>query len=40
MLYFLNQLDLSGYLESDDYKKFDCIKKILTDKNQKIIQRN
>ena len=31
VLHFLNKLDLAGYLESDDYEKFNCIKKVLAD---------
>ena len=29
MLHFLNQLDFVGCLESDDYEKLNCIKKVL-----------
>ena len=26
VLHFINKLDFPAYLESDDYKKFECIK--------------
>ena len=29
--YFINDLFFSGYLEEDDYKKFDCVRNILVD---------
>ena len=33
---FLNKLDFAGYLESSDYEKFNCIKKVLTDEFQDV----
>ena len=34
ILHFLSKLDFAGYLENDDYEKFNCIKKVLTDEVQ------
>ena len=36
VLHFLNKLDFDGYLESVDYEKFSCIKKVLTDEFQDV----
>ena len=34
VLHFLNKLDFAGYLESCDYEKFSCFKKVLTSEFQ------
>ena len=31
LLRFSNKLDFVGHLESDDYEKFNCIKKVIID---------
>ena len=36
MLHFLNKLAFVGYLESFDYEKINCIKKVLTDEVQDV----
>ena len=36
VLHFLNKLDFVGYLESEDYEKFTCNKKVLTDEFQDV----
>ena len=36
VLHFLSKLDFVGYLKSDDYEKFNCIKKELTDEFQDV----
>ena len=33
-MYFINDLFFVGYLEEDDYKKFDCVRSILVDEFQ------
>ena len=33
-MYFSNKLFFVGYLEEDDYKKFDCVRNVLVDKFQ------
>ena len=36
VLHFSNKLDFAGYLESVDYGKFNCFKKVLTDEFQDV----
>ena len=40
LLYFLNKLDFAGYLETDDYKKINCLKKVLTIQSQDVNSEN
>ena len=40
LLHFLNRLYFAGYLESDDYEKFSCIKKLLPDAIQDVNSEN
>ena len=40
MLHFLNKLGFVGYVESVDYEKINCIKKVLTDEVQDVNSEN